>query len=71
MALTRDQYTLLEEVDEILRHAPHIQRVSLYPEQWARWKEILKRMRPSTDPRFDFDGSRYRGRKICKLGEEQ
>lgn len=68
--LTRKQTKLLDEVDDLLRCAPHLQRVSLYPQQMALWKEILKRMQSSADTRFDFDGARYRGVEIVLHGEE-
>ena len=71
MAFTRKQYALLEEIDCLLRYASHLEQVSLTVDQWKMWLEILKRATPKNDPRFDIEGSRYRQRRICKLGEEQ
>ena len=70
MAFTRKQYALLEEIDYMLQYAPQLQQVSLTREQWKMWMDILKRVKLTHDPRFDVEGSRYRQRRICKLGEE-
>ncbi len=71
MALTRKQYALLEEIDSLLYHAPHLKQVTLTQRQWRLWQNILERVILHNDPRFDIERSCYRTRVIRRMGDEQ